>query len=115
MYGLRKWVFAACAAILLSSSAAFAQNVTLLQPGGIEVGSFGAVIDSTARTVNIQETWTSSAPAFLLFWGFGSPRSPSWSVTKSVTNSTGNSWTRFANELLDPLGQANDDALDPLP
>jgi hypothetical protein len=105
----KKWVSAAAAALLVTSGAASAQSITLFQAGGID--TFDAQIDPIAATVTIKETWKSSAPAYLRFSGFSS----AWSVTKSITNSTGNTWTRFANELLDPLGQANDDGLDPLP
>lgn len=105
----KKCVSAAAAALLVTSGAASAQSIGLFQGGGIL--NFTSVINEFTKEVTIQETWRSSAPAILRFSGF----TGEWSVRKSISNGTGSTWTRFATELLDPLGPVNDDGLDPLP
>ena len=37
-----------------------------------------------------------------------------YTIVKQITNNTGTTWTRLANELLNPAGDAND-ATDPQP
>ena len=77
---------------------------------GIDAASFSFSVVGTTITIN--ETWTSNGIGSLLFRGLDV--SIPYTVVKQVTNNTGASWTRFANELLDPAGQAND-AADLLP
>ncbi len=95
-------------ALALSAAplAAHAAPTVLLDASnvGIDAGSFSFGVVGTTITVN--ETWTSNGPGMLLFRGLDA--NVNYTVVKNITNNTGASWTRFANELLDPAGQNND-------
>jgi hypothetical protein len=65
------------------------------------------VVNVVGSTITIQETWTGSGPGVLQFSDFGIDLS-NFTVIKEITNNSGTSWNRLANELLDPIGQLND-------
>ena len=74
---------------------------------GIDPATFNPpeIVYSTA-SININATWTSSAPSFLIINDEGNMSS--WQVTLNFTNATGVDWSSFAFELLDPAGNNND-------
>jgi len=95
-------------AVVIAASPLVAQAQTVLldvSNVGIDAGSFSANVAGTTITIN--ETWTSTGPGMLLFRGLDA--NVNYTVVKNIINNTGVSWTRFANELLDPAGQTNDD------
>lgn len=69
---------------------------------GISVFSYSV----TGTTITINETWSQIGTGFIEFDGLTA--GTNYTVVKSITNSTGVDWTRFANELLDPSGNPND-------
>ena len=74
--------------------------------------TFSCTVNNNNHTINITEVWGGSlSQAFVKIDGLDSN---AYQVTKTITNNTGTSWISFANELLDPAGQAND-RLDPQP
>lgn len=98
----------ALAAVPLAASA---QTVSLHSSNvGIEASSFSFSVVGTTITVN--ENWVANGPGTLLFSGLTG--GVDYTVVKNITNNTGASWIRFANELLDPSGNA-EDAADPVP
>jgi hypothetical protein len=70
------------------------------------------VVDVTGSTITIDENWISAEPGFLEISGLTT--GVIYTVVKNITNNSGVAWTRLANELLDPAGQA-EDANDILP
>jgi hypothetical protein len=103
---------AVAAALLATASLAGAQTVVLHSSNvGIQSSNFSFGFDAQTRTITVNETWNASGPGVLEFRGLDSG---SYTLIKNITNATTNVWTRFANELLDPSGQAND-AQDPNP
>ena len=96
-------------AVVIAASPQVAQAQTVVLDAsnvGIHAPSFTFSVAGTTITVN--ETWTSTGPGMLLFLGLEA--GVNYTVVKNITNSTGVAWTRFANELLDPASQANDDS-----
>jgi hypothetical protein len=87
--------------------------------------NIGYYADSTAEvdieysvdgtTITIDETWNTTGNLFLEIDGLES--GTVYTVYKQITNSTGTEWTRFANELLDPVGPTtpDNDSDDPQP
>jgi hypothetical protein len=90
---------------------ALAVPTVSLGPGNVGIATLNNV-SVVGTIITIEETWTSAAPGFLLISGLdtGVP----YTVRKIIHNQSGVDWTRIANELLDPAGQANDN-LDPKP
>ena len=99
------------AAVALCAGLAQAQvSVSIFNPGTSSISSLGFV--QVGNTLQISTTWTSTAGSFLLIDGMNT--AANYTVEHTITNNSGQTWTRFANELLDPSGQSND-SLDPLP
>ena len=74
--------------------------------------TFSCTVNNTNHTINITEVWGNAlTQAFIKLDGLDTS---AYQVTKTITNNSGATWVSFANELLDPAGQAND-ALDPQP
>ena len=90
--------------------AALAIPTVTIHPANVGIGSINVSVVGTVIT--IEEFWTSASPGFLLIDGLD--RDLAYTVNKIIHNNSGIAWTRLANELLDPAGQANDD-LDPKP
>lgn len=115
MFRLMRTAFAPLALVIVAFGAATvtkADPTAILGPGNAGIGSFNLAFDSATNTININETWTSAGIGVLQFSGLD--EDVSYTVIREITNNSGVSWTRLANELLDPAGQANDD-LDPIP
>ena len=97
---------AAAAIMAVGASASYAAPSCTLGAGNVGITTFACTVDNITNTILITETYT--------FMGMGSVQisglelGSNYTVTKRVTNSTGVDWTRMANELLDPRGQAND-------
>jgi hypothetical protein len=77
----------------------------------VRLGSGNVGIDSinvsvVGSTITIEENWTSNAPGFLEFSDLDG--GVNYTIQKIITNNTGDTWTSFANELLDPSGDSND-------
>ena len=96
----------AIAALMAATPLAAQAQTVLLDASntGIDAGTFSFNVVGTTITVN--ETWTSNGLGALLFRGLDA--GVNYTVVKNITNNPGSTWTRFANELLDPAGQAND-------
>ena len=96
---------AVAALMSVAASASYAAPACSLHASnvGIEGTSFSCTIVGT--TITIEETYTSMGLGAVVFTGF---TANNYTVNKVVKNSTGASWTRMANELLDRVGDAND-------
>jgi hypothetical protein len=103
-------LIAGAAVALCAGMAQAAVSVSIFNPGSSSISVLGFA--QVGNTLQISTTWTSSAGSFLLFSGLDT--AVNYTVQHTITNSSGQTWTRFANELLDPSGQAND-SLDPVP
>jgi len=88
--------------------------VTLYNPATAGVTSFswapGFDAQLNKNVIDIYEVWTTSNYSFVKFDGL--PIGTEYVVRKHVTNSTGIAWSSFTHELLDPIGQLEDN-LDP--
>jgi hypothetical protein len=94
----------------LGISAVSAVPVVSLHSSNAGIGTLSFVV--SGNTITINENWTSNGIGALLISGLDID--VSYTVVKVTTNNTGSTWTRFANELLDPSGQDND-GLDVIP
>ncbi|HEY0855828.1 MAG TPA: PEP-CTERM sorting domain-containing protein [Albitalea sp.] len=103
-------LIAGAAIALLAGASQAAVTVSIFNPGTSSISSLGFV--QVGNTLQISTTWTGSAGSFLLFDGLET--FANYTVEHTITNNSGVTWTRFANELLDPAGQSND-GLDPSP
>lgn len=95
------------------TSHAYLLNVYHPTSSGIELSSYSYDINVSRRTMNINTTWTSTAPSFLIIGGLGTGYAE-WRVVLNFNNATGADWTSFALELLDPSGNTNDANYDAL-
>jgi len=93
------------------SSPALALSISIYDPANSGIGSMSWNL--SGNTITIEETWTSSAPGYLIFDDM--TEGVLYTVVKRVTNQSGDSWSSFATELLDPAGQQNDLDHDVLP
>ena len=101
----------AAAVLAVSATGSQALTCTLHASNvGIDAGSFSCA--EAGGIITIRETYSSSGMGSIVFSGL--TLDTNYIVRKFITNDSGVAWTRFANELLDPAGQANDD-LDPKP
>lgn len=100
----------ACAlALAFAGSQASAISVTLHSSNsGIGTCTFSV----SGTVITITENWTGSGPGVLEISGL--TLNTVYTIRKVITNNSGDLWTRFANELLDPAGQTND-GIDPKP
>lgn len=113
MLRLLKTAFTSLALVLLAAGTATvakADPTAILGPTNAGISSFGLAFNSATNTININETWTSTGIGVLEFSGLDA--GVDYTVIRTISNNSGASWTRLANELLDPAGQTNDD-LDP--
>lgn len=99
---------AAAALLAASATSSFALTCSL-HSSNVGISSTGFSCGLSGRTITISETYTTTGLGSVVFDGLDGG---DYTVVKRVTNSTGLDWTRMANELLDPSGNAND-ALDP--
>jgi hypothetical protein len=94
------------AALAALSTAAQAVPTISLHTSNVGISVMDFSFDSNTNTITIRETWTSTGPGILLIDQLD--EDINYTVIKTITNNTGVSWTSFANELLDPAGQTND-------
>lgn len=96
---------AVAALMSVAASASYAAPACSLHASnvGIDVASFSCTISGS--TITIRETYTSMGLGAVAFTDV---TGSNYTVNKVVTNSTGSSWTRMANELLDRAGDNND-------
>lgn len=99
---------AAVAALGLASTALNAAPVVSLHSSNtaIEAATFSYSVSGTTITIN--ERWISAGLGSLAISGLDDD--VVYTVVKNITNATGLDWASFANELLDPAGNANDQA-----
>jgi|SRR5688572_2711433 len=89
-----------------------ADPIVSLDPSNLGIGTLATAFDPTTNTLVLVEDWTSVLMGSVLISGLDP--GVDYTVVKQITNNTGTTWTRLANELLDPAGDLNDDS-DPQP
>ncbi len=89
-----------------ATSRAEAAPIVSLDPSNLGISSLVTGFDPVTNTITITELWTSTDMGALLISGIDS--FTSYTVVKEITNGSGTTWTRLANELLDPAGDPND-------
>ncbi len=102
-------------ALVLTLAVAFAfgsANAVTVSLHSSNVGIGTMSWSMSGSNVYIWEDWSSSADGFLEFDELVDFQD--YTVTKYITNNSGTDWNRFAMELLDPAGNANDDLDNPL-
>lgn len=105
-----KFVAPGLLACALSAGPAQAVNISLYNPANQGITSIRYTVSGSI--INIYENWGSTANGDLLISGLVA--NVDYTVCKHITNNSEKAWTRFACELLDPLGQLNDEQ-DPFP
>jgi hypothetical protein len=96
--------------LLIAPARSEAVPIVSLHPSNLGISSL--IVNVVGDTIMLTEQWSSTDVGVLLI----SQLEPGvdYTVAKTITNSSGVTWTRLANEVLDPAGQA-EDALDSLP
>lgn len=92
----------------LGASAVSAAPIVTLHSSNSGIGAAGFSFSVVGNVITINETWTNTNAGVLQITGLDID--VAYVVVKNIINNTGVSWTRFANELLDPSGQTNDDS-----
>ena len=100
-------------AALGATSRAEAVPIVSLDPSNLGIGTLNTVFDPVTNTIGLIEDWTSVLQGSVLISGLDP--GVDYTVVKQITNNSGTTWTRLANELLDPAGDGNDTNFDPLP
>ena len=95
------------------TSQAEAVPVVALDASNLGIGTLGVGFDPVTNTITLTEDWTSVMMGSVLISGLDP--NVNYTVVKEITNSTGVSWIRLANELLDPAGDQEDTDNDPQP
>lgn len=112
---MKKLLICLFVAALVPASASAATWVFSLHSSNVGISSFNTTVNWAEQKITLEETWTSVQPGMLSFTYYDDAGAVGtfggWTLCKVITNNTGVAWTRFANELLDPSGDAND-ALD---
>jgi hypothetical protein len=93
-----KIMLLAATAIALPTAANAAVVVT--QGPGTALGAFSFTHNTTTNVITINETWNNINNVFLQFVGLEA--GVNYTIVKRIINSSGQTWTRIANELLDP-------------
>jgi len=107
-------ILAAMAAMaVLAVGAAEAVPAGALHPNNVGITVFGFAFDGTTNTITLRETWGNSGVGIVQLTGL--TEGVDYTVVKLITNSSGDTWTSFANELLDPAGSGPDGGDDPIP
>ncbi len=94
----------------LFAGPAQAVNISLYNPGNQGITSIRYTVSGSI--IDIYENWGSTANGDLLVSGLAA--GANYTVRKHITNNSSKTWTRFACELLDPIGNLNDEQ-DPFP
>jgi hypothetical protein len=71
----------------------------------VGISTFGFAFDANTNTITLRETWSSTGPGIVQITGLDD--NVAYTVIKIITNSSGVTWTSFAQELLDPEGFAD--------
>ena len=95
------------------TSRAEAAPVISLDPSNLGIGTLNTAFDPVSNTIILDEDWTSFLMGSVLISGLDP--GVDYTVVKEITNNSGVTWTRLANELLDPAGDQNDTDSDPMP
>ena len=90
----------------LAGLSSAAQAVPTVSLHGDNAGINTLSYNVSGTTITINETWNSTGPGILVIDGLD--QNTNYTVIKNITNNTGVDFVSFANELLDPEGQAND-------
>ena len=103
MKKLPKIILIYCFLFLLSGAPLVNALSISLNSNNVGITSFSYSISGS--NIDIYETWGNVGYGFLEINGLVTGQN--YYVTKHITNNTGLDWDRFANELLDPLGQSD--------
>ena len=98
--------------LVATVGAAHAVPLASLHASNVGITAFGFEFDAATNTITLRETWSSTGPGIVQITGLDD--NVAYTVVKIITNSSGVTWTSFAQELLDPEGFA-DGADDPPP
>lgn len=90
-----------------------AAPIISLDPSNLGIGTLNTAFDPVSNTIILDEDWTSTSMGSILISGLDP--GVNYTVVKEITNNTGTTWTRLANELLDPAGDQEDTDNDPQP
>lgn len=94
-------------------SRAEAIPVASLDAANVGINTLGFAFDPVTNTITLTEDWTSVMQGVVQISGLEA--GVDYTVVKEITNNTGTTWTRLANELLDPAGDQEDLDNDPQP
>ena len=73
------------------------------------ISAFAFEFDGATNTITLRETWTGTGPGIVQLSGLDDlGENLNYTVIKIITNSSGVTWTSFAQELLDPAGFADE-------
>lgn len=92
------------------AEAVYSISLTLLDSPSSGISAFDYTFDEATNKIDIFETWTSTVPSYIQFRGLDPE--VTYTICKHITNDTGIDWDRFSNELLDPVGQGQDEEFD---
>ena len=87
--------------------------IASLDPSNLGIGTLATAFDPGTNTFVLVEDWTSVLQGSVLISGLDP--GVDYTIVKQITNNSGTTWTRLANELLDPAGDENDTNSDPQP
>ena len=96
-----------------TASRSEADPIVSLAPSNLGIGTLGTGFDPATNTILLIEDWTSVLMGSVEISGLDP--GVDYTVVKQITNNTGTTWTRLANELLDPGGDQEDTDNDPQP
>jgi len=96
-----------------TTSRSEAAPIVSLDPSNLGIGTLGMAFDAVTNTITLAEDWTSVLMGSVVISGL--EPGVDYTVVKEITNNSGTTWTRLANELLDPAGDQNDTDNDPQP
>ena len=98
---------------LALGGAAQAIPIGALHASNQGISAFGFEFDAATNTITLRETWNNTGPGIVELSGLDDQ--VDYTVTKIITNSSGVPWVSFAQELLDPVGFADEQDAPPPP
>jgi hypothetical protein len=110
---LRSILVLAALLSLGTTSRSEADPIVSLDPSNLGISTLASAFDPVTNTITITEDWTSILLGAVLISGLDD--GVDYTVVKEITNNSGLTWTRLANELLDPAGDQEDTDNDPQP
>ncbi len=105
---MKKLVILGVVALMAGSASA-----VTVQLHSSNVGIGGGSWNVSGTDINIWEDWTASGMGVLIIDELETFQN--YTITKYITNNTGNDWFSIENELLDPAGDQNDIDYDMVP